>query len=155
ISVAWSSCSGICEMRSRGSGSEEQTTMTQRDVRPLPVEHVAQLFGRVAQSVGAMVVGQDEALELCNVTLLVGGHALLQGVPGVGKTLLVRTLASALGLRFGRVQFTPDLMPSDVLGSQVYEAARSSFSFRPGPIFTDLLLGDEINRAPAKTQAAM
>ena len=129
--------------------------MNQQQATALSVEQLAESYGRLKRQVAGSLVGQDDALELCCVTLLVQGHALLQGVPGVGKTLLVRTLAAALGVRFGRVQFTPDLMPSDVLGSQVFDAGRAAFEFRPGPIFTDLLLGDEINRAPAKTQAAM
>src|SRR4051794_21995287 len=118
--------------------------MNERAVGALGPEQLAEAFQQVRSAVAGVVVGQSEALELCCVTLLVQGHALLQGVPGVGKTLLVRALAAALGVRFGRVQFTPDLMPSDVLGSPVYDPGKSAFEFRPGPIFTDLLLGDEI-----------
>jgi MoxR-like ATPase len=118
-------------------------------------EQLLGVYQRVHAAVTATVIGQDDALQLCCVALLVQGHALLQGMPGLGKTLLVRALASALGVGFGRVQFTPDLMPSDVIGGLVYDAAKAAFEFRPGPLFTDLLLGDEINRAPAKTQAAM
>jgi MoxR-like ATPase len=118
-------------------------------------EQLLGVYQRVHAAVTATVIGQDDALQLCCVALLVQGHALLQGVPGLGKTLLVRALASALGVGFGRVQFTPDLMPSDVIGGLVYDAAKAAFEFRPGPLFTDLLLGDEINRAPAKTQAAL
>jgi MoxR-like ATPase len=116
---------------------------------------LAARYERMRQAVGAIVVGQDEALRLAFVALLCDGHVLFQGVPGVAKTLLVRSLAGALGTRFGRVQFTPDLMPSDIIGSPIYHAGSNDFRFRPGPLFTDLLLGDEINRAPAKTQAAM
>jgi len=112
-------------------------------------------YERMRAAVTALVVGQDQALQLAFVALLCDGHVLFQGVPGVAKTLLVRSLAGVLGTRFGRVQFTPDLMPSDILGSAIYHANTNDFRFRPGPIFTDLLLGDEINRAPAKTQAAM
>ena len=129
--------------------------MNQAGVPELDPEQVSDLYERVRATVRTMVVGQDEALQLCCLALLVQGHALLQGVPGLGKTLLVRALASALGVGFGRVQFTPDLMPSDLTGGLVYDAAKAAFEFRPGPMFTDLLLGDEINRAPAKTQAAM
>src|SRR5689334_15095518 len=116
---------------------------------------LAACYQRLRQTVGALVVGQEQALQLAFVALLCDGHVLFQGVPGVAKTLLVRSLAGALGTRFGRVQFTPDLMPSDIIGSPIYHAASNEFRFRPGPLFTDLLLGDEINRAPAKTQAAM
>ncbi len=118
-------------------------------------QRLAEAYRALQGHVGERVLGQGEALKLAFVCLLCGGHALLQGVPGVAKTLLVRSLAGALGLRFGRVQFTPDLMPSDIIGSAVYHASSAEFRFRPGPIFADLVLGDEINRAPAKTQAAL
>jgi MoxR-like ATPase len=101
------------------------------------------------------VVGQDEALRLAYITLLCSGHSLIEGVPGVAKTLLVRTLSASLGVAFGRVQFTPDLMPSDIIGTPVLDPRVGEFNFRPGPIFTDLLLADEINRASPKTQAAL
>lgn len=101
------------------------------------------------------VVGQDAAVTGLVVALLCRGHVLLEGVPGVAKTLLVRTLAAALELDTKRVQFTPDLMPSDVTGSLVYDARTSEFSFQPGPVFTNLLLADEINRTPPKTQASL
>jgi MoxR-like ATPase len=105
--------------------------------------------------VGKVVIGQDQAVSGLVVTLLVGGHALLEGVPGVAKTLLVRALARTLSLETKRVQFTPDLMPGDVTGSLVYDSRDATFDFRPGPIFTNLLLADEINRTPPKTQAAL
>jgi MoxR-like ATPase len=116
---------------------------------------VAERFAKLREAVGRVVIGQDEVLRQFFVTLLVGGHSLVEGVPGVAKTLLVRTLASALDLRFGRIQFTPDLMPSDILGTSILEQATGTFRFREGPIFTELLLADEINRAPAKTQSAL
>ena len=99
------------------------------------------------------IFGQDEALEAAFVALLASGHVLLEGVPGVAKTLLVRSLAQTLDCSFGRVQFTSDLMPLDITGSSVFSG--ESFEFRQGPVFTDFLLGDEINRAPAKTQSAL
>ncbi|WP_420821982.1 AAA family ATPase [Streptomyces avicenniae] len=105
--------------------------------------------------IGKAVVGQDAAVTGLVVALLCRGHVLLEGVPGVAKTLLVRTLASALDLDTKRVQFTPDLMPSDVTGSLVYDTRSAAFSFRPGPVFTHLLLADEINRTPPKTQASL
>jgi MoxR-like ATPase len=107
------------------------------------------------QEVGKAVVGQDAAVTGLVIALLCRGHVLLEGVPGVAKTLLVRTLAAATSLDTKRVQFTPDLMPGDVTGSLVYDAHSSQFSFREGPVFTNLLLADEINRTPPKTQAAL
>ncbi|GGC57358.1 MoxR family ATPase [Hoyosella rhizosphaerae] len=101
------------------------------------------------------VVGQDAAVSGLLVALLCRGHVLIEGVPGVAKTLLVRTLAAALDLETARVQFTPDLMPGDVTGSLVYDAKKAEFSFREGPIFTNLLLADEINRTPPKTQSSL
>ena len=102
-----------------------------------------------------VVVGQDEAWMQLVVALLSGGHVLLEGVPGTAKTLMAKVLALLIQAEFKRVQFTPDLMPSDVMGTTVYEMATSEFRLRKGPIFTQILLGDEINRAPAKTQAAL
>jgi MoxR-like ATPase len=105
--------------------------------------------------VAKVVVGQDGTVSGLVAALLVRGHVLLEGVPGVAKTLVVKTLAHALDLQFSRVQFTPDLMPSDVIGQLVYEGQSQSFRFRPGPVFTNLLLADEINRTPPKTQSAL
>jgi MoxR-like ATPase len=105
--------------------------------------------------VGKVVVGQEGTLSGLVAALLVRGHVLLEGVPGVAKTLVVKTLARALDLEFARVQFTPDLMPSDVVGQVIFDAGTGEFSFREGPVFTNLLLADEINRTPPKTQAAL
>ena len=110
---------------------------------------------RIHAAVAERVVGQDAAIEDALVTFLARGHLLIEGVPGTAKTLLVRTLAAAFGVRFSRIQFTPDLMPSDVTGVSMLRDPQKGFEFRPGPIFTDVLLADEINRAPAKTQAAL
>ncbi len=110
---------------------------------------------RVLDALGTVVLGQEDVLRQMMVALLAGGHVLLEGVPGTAKTLSIRTLAMALELRFGRVQFTPDLMPTDLIGVNVLDELKRAFSFHPGPVFTDLLLADEINRAPAKTQAAL
>ena len=112
-------------------------------------------FHRVRSEVAKAVVGQDGAVTGLLVALLTGGHVLLEGVPGVAKTLLVRSLAASLSLDSKRVQFTPDLMPGDVTGSVVYDAESASFVFRNGPVFTNLLLADEINRTPPKTQASL
>jgi putative methanol dehydrogenase regulatory protein len=105
--------------------------------------------------IGKAVVGQDAAVTGLIVGLVAGGHALLEGVPGVAKTLLVRTLARALDVNMARIQFTPDLMPADITGSMIWDAGRSEFVFREGPVFTNLLLADEINRTPPKTQSAL
>ncbi|MEO6778822.1 MAG: MoxR family ATPase [Gemmatimonadaceae bacterium] len=110
---------------------------------------------RIRETVATRVLGQEEVIDQILAAFVARGHVLLEGVPGTAKTLLVRVLAGALDVRFGRVQFTPDLMPSDVAGVSVYQESSHAFEFRPGPIFTDLLLADEINRAPAKTQAAL
>jgi MoxR-like ATPase len=111
------------------------------------------------QQVGKVIIGQADVVEHLLITLLVGGHCLITGMPGTAKTLLVRTLADALGLTFKRIQFTPDLMPTDVTGTDVIEedssTGRRTWTFVPGPIFTNVLLADEINRTPPKTQAAL
>jgi MoxR-like ATPase len=112
-------------------------------------------FTAVRTEVGKAVVGQDSAVTGLMIALLAGGHVLLEGVPGVAKTLLVRTLSAALSLDTKRVQFTPDLMPGDVTGSLVYDAKNSEFEFREGPVFTNILLADEINRTPPKTQSSL
>ncbi len=116
------------------------------------------LAGRAAQvreEVSKAFIGQADVLDQILIALLAGGHVLIEGVPGLGKTLLVRALAQALELTYARVQFTPDLMPSDVSGHAVYDPKTESFKIRRGPVFTHLLLADEINRAPAKTQSAL
>jgi MoxR-like ATPase len=112
-------------------------------------------FSRVRTEVGKAVVGQDGAVSGMLIALLANGHVLLEGVPGVAKTLLVRTMSSALALETRRVQFTPDLMPGDISGSLVYDAKHGEFEFRQGPVFTNILLADEINRTPPKTQSAL
>ncbi len=112
-------------------------------------------LANIRTEVGKAVVGQDAAVTGLIIALLCRGHVLLEGVPGVAKTLLVRALAASLALDTKRVQFTPDLMPGDVTGSLVYDAQTSKFSFREGPVFTNLLLADEINRTPPKTQSAL
>lgn len=114
-------------------------------------ELVAALLNRAER----VVVGQRESLELLLLALLCGGHVLLEGVPGTAKTLMARTLARLLRLDCKRVQFTPDLMPSDILGTNVFNLQTSRFEFRPGPVFTDMLVADEINRTPPKTQSAL
>jgi MoxR-like ATPase len=112
-------------------------------------------LGRLRAEVAKVVIGQDAVVSGLVIALLCRGHVLLEGVPGVAKTLLVRTLAAALDLEAKRVQFTPDLMPGDVTGSLIFDARTAAFEFREGPVFTNLLLADEINRTPPKTQAAL
>jgi MoxR-like ATPase len=118
-------------------------------------DQLREALGRVRAEVGKAVVGQDGAVTGLIVALLAKGHVLLEGVPGVAKTLLVRSLSHALSLDTTRVQFTPDLMPGDVTGSLVYDAKSGDFEFREGPVFTNILLADEINRTPPKTQSAL
>jgi MoxR-like ATPase len=110
---------------------------------------------RLRNEVRKAVIGQDEVIDLLLTALLVGGHVLLEGVPGTAKTLMTQAFAAGLSLQFGRIQFTPDLMPGDVLGTNLFNFETNSFVLTKGPIFTELLLGDEINRAPPKTQAAL
>jgi len=116
-------------------------------------------FDKIRTEVRKVIVGQDEVVENLLMTLLVGGHCLITGMPGTAKTLLVRTLAEALGLTFKRIQFTPDLMPTDVTGTDIIEeditTGRRTWTFVPGPLFTNVLLADEINRTPPKTQSAL
>lgn len=113
------------------------------------------LFERISEEVAKIFVGQDELVLGALVALFSGGHVLIESVPGLGKTLFVRTLAKVLGVKFGRIQFTADLMPSDITGAPLFSMKTQEFEFRPGPVFTQLLLADEINRAPAKTHAAL
>jgi MoxR-like ATPase len=119
------------------------------------VTRASELRAALHDSLGTVIVGQTQVLDGLLLGLLTGGHILLEGVPGTAKTLMARALAEATDARFRRVQFTPDLLPSDIVGTSVYRADRGTFEFREGPIFTDTLLADEINRAPAKTQAAL
>ena len=122
------------------------------------IEAAGEEIGKVRQAAASVIFGQDEVIERTIVTVLAGGHALLIGVPGVAKTLLVETLGTVLGLDNNRIQFTPDLMPSDIIGSEVLEESadgKRSFKFIKGPVFTRLLMADEINRASPKTQSAL
>ena len=121
----------------------------------LSCAELAERSERILQEIERAVVGKHDALELVLLGLLANGHVLIEDNPGLAKTLIARSFAAATSLRFTRVQFTPDLMPADITGSNVYDQQRGEVSFRPGPIFTNILLGDEINRAPPKTQAAL
>src|SRR5262249_45143089 len=121
-------------------------------MEPAEVQSIAE---RLRQQIRKVIIGQDEALDLLLIGLFAEGHVLLEGVPGTAKTLLVRAFAAALSLKFGRIQFTPDLMPGDVLGTNLFNFQTNQFTLTRGPIFTQLLLADEINRTPPKTQAAL
>lgn len=125
------------------------------NVPPEKFQEAQQLVARLTQALHRAVIGQDQAVVEIVLALLAGGHVLIEGVPGLGKTLLVKGMARALQCQFARIQFTPDLMPADVTGHTLFDAASGRFVARQGPVFTHLLLADEINRAPAKTQAAL
>ena len=142
--------------------SEHMSTVIETDKDIVPrIEAAGERIKRAHQSVASVIFGQDQVIERSMITLLAGGHALLIGVPGLAKTLLVETLGRVLGLEAKRIQFTPDLMPSDIIGAEVLEdntaspGGRRSFRFIKGPIFTQLLMADEINRASPKTQSAL
>jgi MoxR-like ATPase len=130
-----------------------------RPAAPLPtpgsVQQFAQAFAAIRSEVSRVLLGQDDVVEQVLLAIFARGHVLIEGVPGLGKTLLVRTLGRVLGSEFKRIQFTPDLMPSDVTGGNVFNQQQDAFVFLPGPVFTQLLLADEINRAPAKTQSSL
>ncbi|GAB3912601.1 MoxR-like ATPase [Microlunatus endophyticus] len=130
-------------------------TRTEPQPEPLSVAEISRLCSTVLDEVGTVVVGMQEALKTALAAILAGGHVLFEDVPGLGKTLAARSLSSALGLEFARLQCTPDLLPADITGSYVFDPAKAAFEFRPGPIFTGLFLADEINRTTPKTQSAL
>ena len=150
------------ELESASNNSEQSTQdlsaapqTAVKDQNQNIVLQSAKALESIKNEIAKAFVGQEEVVDQVLVTLIAGGHILLEGVPGLGKTLLVRALASCFGGEFSRVQFTPDLMPTDVTGHALYNMASQTFETRKGPVFTNLLLADEINRAPAKTQAAL
>ncbi len=118
-------------------------------------EKLKEVLAQARHETGKVIIGQNDVIERALIAIITGNHALVEGVPGVAKTLLVRTLAHVLGCEFARIQFTPDLMPADITGTNVFNLQRNEFSLIKGPIFTSFLLADEINRAPAKTQSAL
>ena len=134
--------------------AEHRTNWSESEVAELVAK-----VGALKQSMARVIIGQEQVVDLLVTCLLAGGHALVEGVPGLGKTLLVKSLAQATDMQFRRVQFTPDLMPSDIVGTEILEedaaTRQRSFHFQPGPVFTQVLLADEINRAPPKTQSAL
>lgn len=131
------------------------TDQEQQATRPLHASEVARLGAAVLEEVGSVVVGMQATLRAALAAILAGGHVLFEDVPGLGKTLAARSMATALGLQFRRLQCTPDLLPADITGSYVYDPASAAFAFRPGPVFAGLLLADEINRTAPKTQSAL
>ncbi|NIL95888.1 MAG: AAA domain-containing protein [Planctomycetales bacterium] len=150
------SASGLSSPPAGGDGTEVAAPPRAAAVAPSPsVARTKDLYDRIIQQVRQIYVGQDELVEGTLVALFSGGHVLIESVPGLGKTLFVRTLGQVLGCKFGRIQFTADLMPSDLTGAPIYNMKTQEFEFRAGPVFTQLLLADEINRSPAKTHAAL
>src|SRR5215470_647882 len=135
------------------------TPQLEPDVLRSRIERFRQVQNEIVAQVRRVIVGQEEVIEQVLISLFVGGHCLITGLPGTAKTLLVRTLAQTLGLVFKRIQFTPDLMPSDITGTDIIEedpgTGRRTWTFVPGPIFSNILLADEINRTPPKTQSAL
>src|ERR1700682_5733722 len=140
---------------SPGAATEARPSREEQDVTPSAVTAAdASIVQEVVRQVGRRIVGQDYMVERLLISLLTGGHVLLEGVPGLAKTLTVRTLAETINTTFSRIQFTPDLLPADVVGTQIYDQSNGKFSVKKGPIFANIILADEINRAPAKVQAA-
>ena len=139
--------------------SERSLHLTGREEPPIPLERVAELSTRLERELAKVIVGQQRVIREILIAFLAGGHCLLRGVPGLAKTLLIKKLSEAVDLRFNRIQFTPDLMPSDILGAEVIEEDRATgkrvIRFIRGPIFANIILADEINRTPPKTQAAL
>jgi len=113
------------------------------------------LAGRIKENIGKVIIGKDKQIDLMLAALIAGGHVLLEDIPGTGKTVLARSLAASMRCGFSRVQFTPDLLPADVTGMSVFQPAKGTFDFVPGPVFTNILLADEINRATPRTQSAL
>jgi MoxR-like ATPase len=135
--------------------TERKTMSTDLNERTALVKDQSTLLGAVRQEVAKVIVGQEKLIDRMLIALIADGHILLEGVPGLAKTTAVKTLASAIGIEFQRISFTPDLLPADVVGTMIYNPKEGTFSAKRGPVFTNLLLADEINRAPAKVQSAL
>ena len=142
------------ETKAFGSGSGIGDP-THDDTLPMDVPHASELIGKALAQVQRVIVGQEHLVEQLMVGLLAKGHILLEGVPGTAKTLAVRSFATVVGGNFARIQFTPDLVPSDIVGTRIYSMAKETFDVELGPVFVNFVLADEVNRAPAKVQAAM
>ena len=124
--------------------------MAEETVKNYKIEDTADVFDSMKKELGKVIIGQEAVVENLLTALFAGGHILIEGIPGLGKTLLASSLAYIVNGNYKRIQFTPDLMPSDIIGTSVYNSEKNSFSVKKGPVFTNLLLADEINRAPAK-----
>src|SRR5438270_8903626 len=153
---AWPRCAGVHRIEERPGHRLSRLMphligekMTER------LEQLHQTLAAAREEVRKVILGQDDVIDAALIVILTRQHALIEGVPGVAKTLLARTLAHVLGCEFARIQFTPDLMPADITGTNVFNLARNEFTLVRGPVFTSFLLADEINRAPAKTQSAL
>ena len=135
--------------------TEQETTAAGSILSEAEIQEVARLARLVAVNVGSVILGKEDVIESCLVALLAGGHVVVEDYPGVGKTLLAKALARSVGGRYSRIQFTPDLLPSDVTGVNVFDQRDMRFEFHPGPVFANVVLADEINRASPKTQASL
>jgi MoxR-like ATPase len=135
--------------------TEQRQAASGSSAGEVEVDEVARLAGLVAGNIASVILGKSEVIESCLVALLAGGHVVIEDYPGVGKTLLAKALARSVGGRFSRIQFTPDLLPSDVTGVNVFDQRDMRFEFHPGPVFANIVLADEINRASPKTQASL
>lgn len=133
---------------------EQQETPLEFNAR-IDLKNLQEAVAKIKAEMAKVIVGQNEMLEMLIVSILSDGHSLIEGVPGVAKTITAKLLAKTMDVGFSRIQFTPDLMPSDILGTSVFNVKNNEFEFKKGPIFSNIILIDEINRAPAKTQAAL
>jgi MoxR-like ATPase len=145
----------MIESSSSGIEPASNASVAKGTIGEAPINAAAGLFAKISHEIGKVFVGQDELVLTTLTALFSGGHLLIESVPGLGKTLFVRTLGKVLGCQFGRIQFTADLMPSDITGAPILDMKTQEFRFRSGPVFTQFLLADEINRSPAKTHAAL
>ena len=140
---------------STSENESSETTDTLEFQNRLDLRELNENVNRIKSEIGKVIVGQHEMIDMLIASLLVQGHSLIEGVPGIAKTVTAKLLSKTLSVDFSRIQFTPDLMPSDILGTSVFNLKTSEFEFKKGPIFSNMILIDEINRAPAKTQAAL
>ena len=155
VDIPKGSSLGLSEVASSGGGMPTPPVSEFSGLGAASETEASRLYQEIREEVAKIFVGQDDLVEGTLIAIFSGGHVLIESVPGLGKTLFVRTLGKILGCDFGRIQFTADLMPSDITGAPIFNMKTQEFDFRPGPVFTQLLLADEINRSPAKTHAAL